>query len=166
MNEDNSSPFHLGTSIIRRSGFLCSVLVVITCGCSAAELKDAEPSTTAGPLFQEATRQFEEMTSTLYQHKTQVDRATGSYRYDCVGFVSYALKQVAPQARESAFKSLDIKPGRIPSPLQYRAFFASLAEKPQPGWQAITKVSALRPGDVVVWELEAEQGCDGEKPRS
>lgn len=103
-------------------------------------------------MFQEATRQFQEMKSTLYQHGTRVDWAAGSFRYDCVGFVSYALKEAAPQARESAFKALGIKPGRIPTPGKYASFFASLAEKPQPGWQAVARAADLRPGDVVAWE--------------
>ncbi|MBX7104719.1 MAG: CHAP domain-containing protein [Gemmataceae bacterium] len=103
-------------------------------------------------MFHEAAKQFKTMKTTRYQHKTEVDQASGSYRYDCVGFVSYALKQAAPQARESAFKALDIKPGRIPTPGKYAAFFAGLAEKPQQGWQPVSKASELRPGDVVAWE--------------
>jgi uncharacterized protein YfaT (DUF1175 family) len=136
--------------------FWCCVLGTMACGLSIDGLRGAEVPITAGPLFHEATNQFKAMKTTLYQHHTQVDRATGSYQYDCVGFVSYALKQAAPQARESAFKALDIQQGRIPSPAKYRAFFASLAEKPQTGWQAVTKVSELRPGDVVVWEKKTK----------
>lgn len=96
------------------------------------------------------------MTSTLYQYQTRVDRTAGSYRYDCVGFVSYALKRAAPQAWDSAFKATGIAKGRIPSPPRYRAFFASLAEAPQPGWEAVIKASELRPGDVVAWEQKTE----------
>ena len=107
---------------------------------------------TGGPLLHEAANEFKTMTTTLYQHKTQVDRVAGSYRYDCVGFVSYALKKAAPQAWASTFKVTRIAKGRIPSPLRYRAFFASLAKKPQPGWEAVTKASELVPGDVVAWE--------------
>ena len=92
------------------------------------------------------------MTHTVYEHQTRVDRTAGSYQYDCVGFVSYALKQAAPRARESAFETLKVTPGHIPTPAKYAAFFASLAEKPQPGWQAVAKASDLRPGDVVAWE--------------
>ena len=60
--------------------------------CSAEELKEAKPAPTVGPLFHEATNQFATMKTTLYQYRTQVDRDAGSYKYDCVGFVSYALK--------------------------------------------------------------------------
>ena len=104
------------------------------------------------PLFHEATDEFKTMTTTRYQRRTRVDRAAGSYRYDCVGFVSYALKQAAPKAWDSIFKVTGIAKGRIPSPLRYRAFFASLTKKPQPGWEAVTKTSELIPGDVVAWE--------------
>ena len=156
MNEDNPRSFGHATSISHRLTFLCGIFGVITCGWSGIELRGAEPPAFSGPLYQEALKQFDTMTSTLYQHKTQVDAKTGSHRYDCVGFVSYALKQVAPQARESAFTSLEIKPGRIPSALQYRAFLASLTERPQKGWQAVTKVSELRPGDVVAWEFKTK----------
>jgi hypothetical protein len=115
-------------------------------------LKAAEPPAADGPLFQEATTEFRTMTATMYQHKTEVDRDAGSYRYDCVGFVSYALKQAAPQAWATVAKVTGIGKGHIPSPSRYRAFFASLVEKPQPGWEAITRASALRAGDIVAWE--------------
>jgi hypothetical protein len=134
----------------------CCLLGLAVGSWPVGPLKGAETSSVAGPLFREATNQFHAMASTLYQHATRVDRTAGSYRYDCVGFVSYALKQAAPQARESAFQALAIQPGRIPSPPLYRSFFASLADKPQRGWQAVTQACALRPGDVVAWELKSE----------
>ena len=79
-------------------------------------MRGAEAPASAGPLFHEVTHPFKAMTTTRYQHQTRVDRTTGRYRYDLVGFESFALKQAAPQARESAFKALAIKPGSIPSP--------------------------------------------------
>jgi hypothetical protein len=114
----------------------------------------AENAVEQGPLFAEAQRQFASMTRTTYQHKTQVDLKAQTYRYDCVGFVAYALKQAAPQARASAFKALEIAPGRIPSPPMYVAFFQSLVQTPQVGWQVISRVQDLRPGDVVAWEYK------------
>jgi hypothetical protein len=125
-------------------------------GWSAAELKGTEPPAVSGPLFQEATNEFGVMTTTIYQSKTQVDWAAGSFQYDCVGFIAYALKRATPQAWATTAKVTAIAKGRIPSPLRYRAFFASLTEKPQPGWEAVTKASELRPGDVVAWEHKTE----------
>ena len=129
-----------------------TAVVLAAYGWLVTELKAAEPPAVGGPLFQEATTEFRTMTATVYQHKTQADRATGSYRYDCVGFDSYALQRAAPQAWATVAKSTGIGKGRIPSPARYRSFFAGLIEKPQPGWEAITRASALRPGDVVAWE--------------
>jgi hypothetical protein len=115
-------------------------------------LRAAELTAVGEPLFHEATNEFKTMKSTQYQHKTSVDRNAGSYRYDCVGFVSYALRQAVPEAWATALKVTGIAKGRIPSPPKYRAFFAGLAETPQPGWQAVRKVSEIRRGDVVAWE--------------
>jgi len=127
----------------------------LACGVVGMASMCGEPAAVEqGPLFAEAQRQFREMKSTGYQHKTEVDGKTQSYRYDCVGFVAYAMKRVTPQARASAFKALEIAPGRIPSPPKYVTFFQSLAKTPQEGWQAVNKVSDLRPGDVVAWEYK------------
>jgi len=103
-------------------------------------------------LYHEATNEWASMTTTLYQHQTQVDRNAGSYRYDCVGFVSYALKRATPQAWAAAVKATGIAKGRIPSPPRYRSFFAGLAQHPQAGWEAVTNAGYLHPGDVVAWE--------------
>src|SRR4029077_725731 len=112
---------------------------------------EVTPVADSRPLFHEATDEFKTMTTTRYQHRTRVDRAAGSYRYDCVGFVTYALKQAAPKAWDSVFKVTGINRSHNPKPWRYRAFFASLTKKPQPGWEAVTKTSELIPGDVVAW---------------
>ncbi len=109
-----------------------------------------------GPFFGEVIHEFKTMTLTRYQHKTEVDRAVGSYQYDCVGFVSYALRQSAPQAWASVVSVCGLPRGRIPSPPRYQTFFAGLASTPQPGWQAIAKVSELRPGDIVAWDQKTK----------
>jgi hypothetical protein len=136
--------------------FACKRVMACVLGCLvfAAMGFGEEPKVGEGPLFAEAKRQFAGMTGTAYQHKTQADEKALTYRYDCVGFVAYALKQAAPQARASAFKALGIAPGRIPSPPKYVAFFQSLAKTPQQGWQEVNKVKDLRPGDVVAWEYK------------
>lgn len=121
----------------------------------AGDLLAADASESA--VVQLAKREFETMKTTLYQHKTQVDLAAGDYRYDCVGFVSHALKKAAPQAWASAFKTIGLAKGRIPSPGGYRKFFAGLTDKPQVGWEPVLQAAALRPGDVVAWEYKTER---------
>ncbi|MCX6903248.1 MAG: hypothetical protein NTW03_07175 [Verrucomicrobia bacterium] len=160
MNNHYPIPVSFSTRTGRRLRHCLRLLLagsLLACGEPVGALSGAESPAVAGPLFHEATNEFGTMKTTLYQHQTRVDRATGSYRYDCVGFVSYALKQAAPQAWAATAKATGLAKGRIPSPPRYRAFFASLAEKPQPGWEAVTKASELRPGDVVAWEHKTER---------
>jgi hypothetical protein len=111
----------------------------------------------SAPLYREAVSEFTSMKTTLYQHKTEVDREAGSYKYDCVQFVSYALRQAAPVAWESVFRARGLAKGRIPSPPSYQQFFASLSETPQPGWEAVRGAKDLQPGDVVSWDYKTER---------
>lgn len=119
-------------------------------------LSPAEESP-VGPLFEEALREFTDMKTTLYQHKTEVDRNSGSYKYDCVGFVSYAVKQAAPKAWETIVRVRDIKKGYFPSPPSYQKFFVGLLEKPEKGWEAVLRAADLRPGDVVSWDYKTQR---------
>jgi hypothetical protein len=159
VNEHLPTSASLSTHTRRRLRLICWPFVVVAfvgCGWPVGGLRGGEPPAVCGLLFHEATNEFRTMNTTVYQHKTQVDRDAGSYRYDCVGFVSYALQRAAPLAWATTAKVTGIAKGRIPSPLRYLAFFAGLAEKPQPGWKAVTNASELRPGDVVAWEHKTE----------
>lgn len=127
-----------------------AVTLVVSLSAPAEELS-------AGPLYHEAVKEFTSMKSTLYQHKTEVDRRAGSYKYDCVRFVSYAMQQVAPQAWETIIRARNIAKGHIPSPASYQQFFATLKEKPQRGWEAVSRAADLRPGDVVSWDYKTER---------
>lgn len=131
-------------------------LSIIVFTWSERESTAAELAPVGGRFFREVTHEFTRMTTTRYQRKTQVDRTAGSYRYDCVGFVSYALQQSAPQAWASVVSVCGIRKGYFPSPPLYQRFFADLTETPQPGWQGITKVSELRPGDIVSWDIKTK----------
>jgi hypothetical protein len=130
--------------------FCLSLLLFLFATASPNALRADVPS--VSPLFTEVTNQFTTMKSTLYHYRVELDRAGGSYKYDCVGLVWAALKQATPQAWDSLVKSTGVPKGRIATPQHYRAFFASLSAQPQRGWQAITNVANLRPGDVVAWE--------------
>lgn len=157
-NMDHSPPIPART-LQHRLPFRFSLLLAVAfvaCEWSPGELWSAEPPAATGPLFHEAIHEFKTMKTTLYQHRTRVDRVAGSYRYDCVGFVSYALKRATPEAWATTVHATGIHKRRIPSPARYRAFFAKLAEKPELGWEAVTRVSDLRPGDVVAWENKSE----------
>ena len=130
---------------------LVSQLFLIVLAGPASAVATEAPAV-SGPLYTEAVSEFTTMKTTLYQHKTEVDRAAGSFQYDCVEFVSYALKQAAPQAWTTVVKVTGLRPHRVPSPVTYQKFLAGLADRPQHAWQAVTKVADLRAGDVVSWD--------------
>src|SRR5579859_6658529 len=77
-------------------------------GLSAALLAVPAQASTPGqgspstaPMLAEAQHELNTMTATRYQHHNVEDAAAGTYFYDCVGFVTYALGQAAPTARST-----------------------------------------------------------------
>ena len=131
------------------SGALSSPAAPAPSGTRAAPL----PPATAGeaPLLRLVAAAFTTMASTRYQHHTDVDVAAGSYRFDCVGLVSWALRQATPLAWQALRQRMALAPGRGASPPTYERFFRSLQQRPAPGWQALPRVEDLRGGDVVSW---------------
>src|SRR5450631_381597 len=122
---------------------------------------DRAPSQAQPPgLLGEATHEYDTMTATRYQAALRVDLSKGTYFYDCVGFVTYALGQVAPQARTTIMTKFNIAPNRIPSPARYVDLFGQL-DGTQPGWQPVHRVVDLQPGDVVAWTYTNPHGANG-----
>ena len=134
---------------MKSSLFIATALAVFASGRNVTLA--AGPLPVFGPLYHEATNEFSAMKVTQYKHATHVDPVAGSYYFDCVGFVSHALQKAAPQAWKSLAKGSSLAPRRNPNPSMYRNFLASLASHPQPGWEAVTNVADLCPGDVVAW---------------
>jgi hypothetical protein len=107
-------------------------------------------TSTAGPLLGEAVHEYTTMTATRYQHHDVENAAAGTYFYDCVGFVSYALSQAAPTADATIRREYNIGPNRVPAPGRFVSLFGTL-DGSQPGWEPVATVADLRPGDVVAW---------------
>lgn len=103
-------------------------------------------------LLQRVEAAFATLRSTLYQHHTAVDVPAGSYRFDCVGMVSWALSQATPEAWQSLRQTMGIRPGRIPSPPTLVRFFHGLQRQPQVGWHPRATVAELQAGDVLAWD--------------
>ena len=83
--------------------------------------------------------------STRYNHRTIVDARAGRYEFDCSGLVAWALAQTAPDAL-AAIRSTR------PVAAEIARTIASAPEgRAQRGWQRITRVSDVRPGDVFAW---------------
>ncbi len=133
--------------------FIIGTLLLSSTGVETIAAQETHDS---GRFFEEVVQEFEKMKETRYQHKTEVDRTSGTYRYDCVGFVSYALRQASPKAWASVVTACGIRKGYFPSPPLYQKFFTSLEQHPQPGWRNVAKVADLLPGDIVSWDHKTQ----------
>lgn len=105
-------------------------------------------------LVAEAARQVGAMKVSAYEHTTTVDEATGTFNYDCSGFLGYALTRVLP-AQFAAVKTF----AAVARPLakHYQMFFESIAAgSTKSGWTRVARAIDVRPGDVVAWLKPAE----------
>ena len=85
------------------------------------------------------------LTSTKYQHRIAVDARRGVYRWDCSIMAAWILERAAPTARRTI---------GVDKPLArdfYRAIERARSDHPAGGWQRLTGVAALQPGDVFAW---------------
>jgi hypothetical protein len=156
-----------------RTKTLITVLALETlafAGCGAGKLN--QPSATspglplrattsvapAGPaaLVGEVERELNAMRVTRYQHTTAVDESSGSYVYDCSGFVDYAMGRVLA----ADLRSIPHTKSRPRAADIERYLHRGLID-PIDGWQALAGVDALGPGDVIAW-LATEDSTTGD----
>ena len=85
------------------------------------------------------------LTSTKYQHRISVDTRRGIYRWDCSIMAAWILDRTAPAARRAI---------GVDKPLArdfHRTIATARRDRPDHGWQRLTDVAALAPGDVFAW---------------
>ena len=128
---------------------LSAALLAVPVGASTPD--QATPS--AAPVLAEAQHEFTTMTATRYQHHNVENAAAGTYFYDCVGFVTYALSQAAPVAHSTIMTKFSVRQGRVPSPGLYVQLFDQL-DGSQAGWAPVHRVADLLPGDIVSWSYD------------
>jgi hypothetical protein len=139
-------------------GFVCAgVLAALFLGMAASPATGSSPPKPS-PVVEEADREFSTMTATRYQHRNREDVAAGTYFYDCVGFVTYALGRAAPAARSTIMHA--IRRGFVPSPARYVRLFDEL-DGTQTGWTPVRLVRDLHPGDIVAWTYEHPASSNG-----
>ena len=139
--------------------------VLATAGCAGSKTKHPKhPSSVSSPapspgttnpvaesgsaaLVQEVQRELTAMRATRYQHTTSVDESGGSYFYDCSGLLDYALGRVRPA---------NLKPIPHTNARPLAADIEGYLHRGLTGaidaWQALARVDALGPGDVVAWQ--------------
>lgn len=96
-------------------------------------------------LLLEAERQFARMNTSQYAYTTAVDEENGTYRYDCSGFVGYALYR----ADSCAFNSIPDE--RPDTGSFYSHIIRSVTEPGSSGWMRVLSPRELLPGDIIVW---------------
>jgi hypothetical protein len=100
-------------------------------------------------LHDEAAREVAGATSTAYDHVITIDEARGVYRFDCSGFVDYAVSNVAPEALD-ALRAL--RGTRRPNARTYVELLVAIPRGERRGrWLHVPDVGSLQPGDVVAW---------------
>ncbi|MBW4681601.1 MAG: hypothetical protein KME19_16005 [Microcoleus vaginatus WJT46-NPBG5] len=114
-------------------------------------------SQAAAVLLDEANRELNLIRTTTYSHKTQVDEAIGQFRYDCSGFLKYALTHSVPEA----LHSLQEATVRRPLAKHFVRFITSLPPGEVEGhWKPLEQVTDLAPGDIIAWLKPADIESD------
>ena len=133
---------------------------------AAAESAAPKTAPPVGPTFDDARidwtlnpvmRRLGSVASSLeeseYTYGFSVNEKKGVYRFDCSGMAQWVLRKATPVA------AITIGHGLTPRPLA-RDFQRRIARVPadreRGGWQRITKIRDLLPGDVVAWIKPAE----------
>lgn len=111
------------------------------------------PGSAGAALLAEVDREVQKKTASKYSHHTHVDEASGTFEYDCSGFLRYALSRSVPDALATA-QSTAKRPLRSS---EFVAFLEGIAPGAQQGrWQRVGRVQDLLPGDVIVWLKPAD----------
>lgn len=85
------------------------------------------------------------MTRTHYDHRTRIREREGVYLWDCSVMVAWMLARVAPTARARL---------NMERPLArdfYRAIETAPTHRARAGWQRVTHIEDVRPGDIFAW---------------
>lgn len=113
------------------------------------------------PVLAASYTEYNTMTQTKYDYSYTIDPATGVYFYDCVGFVSEALKQTSPAAYAQVATAAGVDAHHVPKPAGYQQFFATLDTSAAAGWQQVPTVAGIQPGDIVAEPYPPGHSSDG-----
>jgi cell wall-associated NlpC family hydrolase len=118
----------------------------------------AASSPAAPALAIEARRELAAMQTSHYQHRTDVDEQTGSFDFDCSGFVDYALGRALPADLAALPVSTSSRPlaADIERHLQKIRDGGGAADP----WRPVPTVADLAPGDVIAWLATEDSTTD------
>jgi len=100
----------------------------------------------------EKSRDIFEKTGTYFRVIEDAKRGVFSYTYDCTGFVTHVLLKSSRKAHDEMKKTMKIGDRFCPSPATWKSFFQMVNRQQNnfQSWKPVTKVTDLRPGDVLV----------------
>jgi len=119
---------------------VCAALLLS--GAAAARPSAADRSAAVASAISSIERG---LAATKYQHRIAVDPRKGIYNWDCSIMAAWILDRTAPAARRAI---------GVDKPLArdfYRTIERARSDRPDRGWQRLTDVAAVAPGDLFAW---------------
>lgn len=111
----------------------------------------------ASPTLVKVESVFRSMNTTVYSHRYVINTDTGYYAWDCVGMADWVLHRAAPNAWLDMHETLRIRPGFVPTPTRWANYLAGAnGTLPASDWARIKKISALAPGDYLLFPANAQ----------
>lgn len=100
----------------------------------------------------EQSKDIRERTGTYYRVIEDAKRGVFSYTYDCTGFVTHVLLKSSRKAHNEVKRTMKIGDSFCPTPAAWQSFFQKVKSQQNnfQSWRPVTKVTDLRPGDVLV----------------
>lgn len=112
----------------------------------------ASPVSLSQEIYEEATRIFETMHETHYDHHSSIDEKQGYYSLDCSGFVCHILQKKAPMS----LRVLPVDKHHTHARAQnFYDYFKSLQNvSSQKEWMPILRIKDLEEGDIIAWKYD------------
>lgn len=101
----------------------------------------------AGPLLAQGIQTYQTLVQTQYNHRYTINSSTGTYFWDCIGFVNWALQQSTPNAWTAFHTAMNV-PTKNSGRVGLWATF--LTGNPGPSWSVVPAVNQLTGGEVMI----------------
>lgn len=112
-------------------------------------LRAASHARGESPVVEVIHRIDERLRETRYSHVTRVVEPQGRFDFDCSGMAAWVLARSTPHAHATVMRRNGH--GR-PVAANYHDVIADApSDRERGGWMRLTRVDALRPGDVIAW---------------
>ncbi|HEY6729174.1 MAG TPA: hypothetical protein VI197_34425 [Polyangiaceae bacterium] len=114
----------------------------------APQLRDADIPWERNPVMRRLGHMEATLSESQYTYGFAVNERNGIYNFDCSGMTYWVLKKAAPRAAAALTYGLEQRP--LARDI-HRRIASVRPDAPRHGWQRISRVDALEPGDVIAW---------------